>query len=70
MKDPLRVRLSGPLQEFGPGFVVELERQGYSLLGATLQMRLMARVSSWMQAEGLACGEQNAARVDKAALRA
>jgi integrase/recombinase XerD len=57
MKDPLRVRLSGPLQEFGPGFVVELEWQGYSLLGATLQMRLMARVSSWMQVEGLACGE-------------
>jgi integrase/recombinase XerD len=57
MKDPLRVRLSGPLQEFGPAFVVELERQGYLLLGATLQMRLMVRVSSWMQAEGLACGE-------------
>jgi integrase/recombinase XerD len=57
MKDPLRVRLSGPLQEFGPAFVVELGRQGYSLLGAKLQMRLMARVSGWMQAEGLACGE-------------
>lgn len=57
MKDPSRVRLSGPLQEFGPGFVGELERQGYSPLGATLQVRLMARVSSWMQAEGLVCGE-------------
>jgi len=33
MRDPLRVRLSGPLQEFGLGFVVELERQGYSPLG-------------------------------------
>ena len=57
MKDPSRVRLSGPLQEFGPGFVGELERQGYSPLGATLQVRLMARVSGWMQAEGLVCGE-------------
>lgn len=53
MKDPLRVRLSGPLREFGQGFVGELERQGYSPLGATLQVRLMARVSSWMQAESL-----------------
>jgi site-specific recombinase XerD len=57
MVSPLRVRLSGPLQEFGPGFVVELERLGYSPVGATLQVRLMARVSSWMQANGVACGE-------------
>jgi len=27
MSDPLRVRLSGPLREFGPGFVDELERR-------------------------------------------
>ncbi len=57
MKDPLRVRLSGPLQEFGAGFVVELERQGYSPLGAALQVRLMARVSGWMQAESLGAGD-------------
>ncbi len=56
MKNPSRVRLSGPLEEFGPGFVVELERLGYSPVGATLQVRLMARVSSWMQAEGLVLG--------------
>jgi site-specific recombinase XerD len=57
MRNPSRVPLSGPLQEFGPGFVVELERLGYSPVGATLQVRFMARVSSWMQAEGLAPGE-------------
>jgi integrase/recombinase XerD len=56
MKNPSRVRLSGPLQGFGPGFVGELERQGYSRVGATLQVRLMARVSSWMQVEGLVPG--------------
>ena len=56
MKNPSRVRLSGPLQEFGPGFVGELERLGYSPVGATLQVRLMARVSSWMQAESLVPG--------------
>jgi integrase/recombinase XerD len=57
MKSPLRVRLSGPLQEFRAGFVGELERQGYSPIGATLQVQLMARVSSWMQVEGLVCEE-------------
>jgi integrase/recombinase XerD len=56
MKNPSMVRLSGPLQEFGPGFVGELERLGYSPVGATLQVRLMARVSSWMQAESLVPG--------------
>ena len=44
------------LREFGPGFVGELELQGYSPVGATLQVRLMARVSSWMQVEGLVPG--------------
>lgn len=56
MKNPSKVRLSGPLQEFGPGFVGELERLGYSSVGATLQVRLMARVSRWMQAESLVPG--------------
>lgn len=56
MKNPSRVRLSGPLREFGPGFVGELERLGYSPVGATLQVRLMARVSSWMEAESLVPG--------------
>jgi integrase/recombinase XerD len=56
MKNPSRVRLSGPLQEFVPGFVVELERQGYSPVGAALQVWLMARVSSWMRVEGLVPG--------------
>jgi hypothetical protein len=56
MKNPSRVRLFGPLQEFGAGFVGELERLGYSPVGATLQVRLMARVSGWMQAEGLVPG--------------
>lgn len=57
MKDPSRVRLGGPLKQFGPGFVRELARQGYSPIGATLQVRLMARLSSWMDAESVVVGE-------------
>lgn len=53
MKDPSRVRVSGPLEAFAPGFVAELERVGYSPLGATLQLRLLARLSRWLESEGL-----------------
>ena len=53
MKDPSRVCVDGPLEAFAPGFVAELGRLGYSPLGATLQLRLMAHVSRWLAAAGL-----------------
>jgi integrase/recombinase XerD len=53
MKDPSRVRVSGPLEAFAPGFVVALDRVGYSPIGAMLQLRLMARLSRWLESEGL-----------------
>src|SRR5215218_6080495 len=53
MKDPSRVRVSGPLEAFAPGFAAELERIGYAPLGATLQLRLMARLSRWLESERL-----------------
>jgi integrase/recombinase XerD len=65
MRGPSRVRVSGPLEEFGPGFRVELERQGYSRLGATPQLRLMAHASRWMQSEGLAPEELTGEVVDR-----
>jgi integrase/recombinase XerD len=65
MRDPSRVRVSGPLEEFGPGFRAELKRQGYSPLGATLQVRLMAHASRWMQCEGLAPEELTGEIVDR-----
>jgi site-specific recombinase XerD len=53
MKDPSRVRVNGPLEAFAPGFAAELERLGYSPIGATLQLRLMARLSRWLESQGL-----------------
>ena len=53
MKDPSRVRVRGPLEAFAPGFVAELGRLGYSPIGATLQLRLMARASRWLEVGGL-----------------
>jgi site-specific recombinase XerD len=41
------------LEAFAPGFLAELDRVGYSPLGATLQLRLMARLSRWLESGGL-----------------
>jgi site-specific recombinase XerD len=57
MKDPSRVRVTGPLKAFAVGFGAELQRLGYSPLGATLQLRLMARLSGWLVSEGLGPAE-------------
>jgi integrase/recombinase XerD len=51
MFDPSRVRVSGPLEGYAPGFVAELAGQGYTPLSATLQLRLVARLSEWLAAE-------------------
>jgi site-specific recombinase XerD len=63
MLDPSRVR--GPLEAFAPGFVAELGRLGYSPIGATLQLRLMARVSGWLAAEGLRADELTSEVVER-----
>ena len=43
-----KVNMSGPLVPFGTGFHQELERQGYTPLGAECQLRVMAHVSRWL----------------------
>jgi integrase/recombinase XerD len=50
----LRVRVTGPLAEFALGFADELDRLGYTQLSAANQLRLMAHMSRWMAAQGLA----------------
>lgn len=54
MHDPSRVRVSGPLQSHAAGYVTELARLGYTPLSAVLQLRLVAHLSRWLEAEGLA----------------
>ena len=53
MDDLLNVRMSGPLQPFAAGFVVELVRQGYTPGSAGTQVRLMAHLSRWLSGQGL-----------------
>jgi integrase/recombinase XerD len=53
MGDPLRVRVAGPLQGYGPGFAAELARLGYTAGSASVQMFTVAHVSRWLAVEGL-----------------
>jgi len=56
MSDPWRARVSGPLAPYAPGFVGELLGAGYRPVSASFQLQLMAHLSRWMQADGLATG--------------
>ena len=48
-----RVRVVGPLAPLASGFVSELERMQYAPGSAYEQVRVMARLSAWLAAEGL-----------------
>jgi integrase/recombinase XerD len=56
MGDPSRARVTGPLQEYAPGFVAELARLGYTPNSASGQMFVMAHLSRWLAGEGLDAG--------------
>ena len=53
MSDPSKVRVTGPLASYAPGFITELADAGYTPLSATLQLRLAAEVSRWLTVQGL-----------------
>ena len=53
MFDPSKVRVTGPLASYAPGFITELADAGYTPLSATLQLRLAAEVSRWLTGQGL-----------------
>jgi integrase/recombinase XerD len=63
--DPRRVRVSGPLAPYAPGYAAELARVGYTASGATLSLRLVAHLSAWLQREGIEPGSLAPAEVDR-----
>lgn len=65
MHDPLRVRVSGPLAPYAAGYAAELARVGYTASGATLQLRLVADLSAWVDALGFEPGALSAPVVDR-----
>ena len=53
MKDPLGVRVVGPLAVYAPGFVAALVEAGYRPNAAAVQLRLLAHLSRWLEREGI-----------------
>jgi site-specific recombinase XerD len=51
--DPSHARVTGPLQQYAPGFVAELARLGYTANSASGQMLVMAHLSRWLAGEGV-----------------
>ena len=66
MRNPCRVRVTGPLMEYAEGFGVELAAQGYVRDAAARQLRLTADLSGWLAATGVGVGElASTVRVDE-----
>jgi integrase/recombinase XerD len=53
MKDPRRVRVSGPLAAYRDGFAAELAGRGYTPGSAQHQVGLLAHLSRWLDSRGL-----------------
>jgi site-specific recombinase XerD len=60
-----RVRVTGPLASYAPGFRKELAAQGYTTLSATNQLRLLAHVSRWLAGKELDAGGLTPERVEE-----
>jgi integrase/recombinase XerD len=53
MRDPSRIRVSGPLEPYAEGFRGELAERGYSPDAAAVQLQLLAHLSGWLAGRGL-----------------
>jgi site-specific recombinase XerD len=65
MKDPRRVRVSGPLAAYRDGFAAELAGRGYTPGSAQHQVGLLAHLSRWLDSRGLGAADLTAARVEE-----
>jgi integrase/recombinase XerD len=65
MKDPLGVRVTGPLARYAPGFVAELVEAGYRPNAAAVQLRLLAHLSRWLEREGIDPGELREPEIER-----
>ena len=65
MKDPRRVRVSGPLAAYRDGFAAELAGRGYAAGSAQHQVGLLAHLSRWLDSRGLGAADLTAARAEE-----
>lgn len=59
-----RARVGGPLAPFADGFRAELDRLGYTPNTREYKVNEMARLSRWLEDQGLAAGDVDGARVE------
>ena len=59
------VVVAGPLAPFQEAYAAELRARGYTPLTMVNQLRLIARLSCWLEAAGLGAGELSAGLVDE-----
>lgn len=60
-----KVRVTGPLAPFADDFRQRLRGLGYTPLSAVPQLRLMAQLSGWLEAQQLGVADLTGARVDE-----
>ena len=65
MREPSRVRVTGPLEPFVEGFIAELEGAGYRPAAAAVQVRVLAHLSRWMREEDVSAGELSEAELER-----
>jgi integrase/recombinase XerD len=65
MSDPFKVRVAGPLSSQAHGFATELIRAGYSPRTARDHVYVLARLSRWLDDEGLAAAQLTPQVVDR-----
>lgn len=63
--DPSRVRVSGPLEPFAAGFVVELAGLGFTANSAGLQLGVVAHLSRWLAGQELPAAALDAEVVER-----
>lgn len=60
-----RVLMTGPLAPFADAYGLELKRRGYTPLSRVNQLRQIARLSRWLEANGSTVTDLNAERVEE-----
>lgn len=68
MRNPERVRVTGPLATYADGFAVELGRLGYTPGSACRVMNLMAHASRWLAGHGLGAADLGPAEIEQSCL--
>jgi integrase/recombinase XerD len=65
VRDPKRVRVTGPLAGYAEGFADELLGQGYTSASAAGQVQLLSHMSRWATCQGLSASDLTPGRVEE-----